>query len=281
MGSLRVPERSTTPGRHAGEVTPSRAGLLAARAVRSSTVKAATAGLFVIAVVTPMSLALPPVGKQADAASAPATVSGTGGTSADASSSSSRSTSAITPVASGPAAVPDPTSAAPPPTSTEPAPAATTSASTEAPPPPAPSSSAGVKEVLSAINTARSLAGLGPVVADDDLQKAAAKHNLAMAGANQLSHQLPSEDTLGARITAASVVWTYVAENVGVGPAGDGSAAAATQVALSLTQSMLAETPPDDGHRRNILSPSVTRVGLDVYVDPVNGKVWLTQDFAN
>jgi hypothetical protein len=64
-----------------------------------------------------------------------------------------------------------------------------------------------------------------------------------------------------------------VAENIGYGW-GD-----ARQAALDLNRSMFAEQPPNDGHRRNILS-NANVVGIDVIVDTQNSKVWLTEDFA-
>jgi hypothetical protein len=51
-------------------------------------------------------------------------------------------------------------------------------------------------------------------------------------------------------------------------------------MAVSLTQSMLDEKPPDDGHRMNILSWSFRFVGITVFLD-AKGTVWMTQDFSN
>ena len=45
-------------------------------------------------------------------------------------------------------------------------------------------------------------------------------------------------------------------------------------------QDMLNEKPPDDGHRRNILSSSFHHVGITVAWDS-SGTVWMTQDFSN
>jgi len=42
---------------------------------------------------------------------------------------------------------------------------------------------------------------------------------------------------------------------------------------------MMAEKPPDDGHRRNILSTSYALIGVDVLIDAHHG-IWLTEDFA-
>jgi uncharacterized protein YkwD len=43
---------------------------------------------------------------------------------------------------------------------------------------------------------------------------------------------------------------------------------------------MLAEQPPNDGHRLNILSSSFSHVGITVSRDS-QGTVWMTQDFSN
>jgi hypothetical protein len=50
---------------------------------------------------------------------------------------------------------------------------------------------------------------------------------------------------------------------------------------LSIEAAMMAERAPNDGHRRNILSRSVTAIGIDVYWDKAHHKLWLTEDFAN
>jgi len=134
--------------------------------------------------------------------------------------------------------------------------------------------------VLALINQARSAAGLAPLSVTAGLNASAARHNATMAGGCGLSHQCPGEPDLGARETAAGVSWTACGENVGAGgPVADTSAAIA-QMAVGLTQSMLNEKPPDDGHRRNILSRSFTHIGIAVHRDP-SGTVWLTQDFSN
>jgi uncharacterized protein YkwD len=135
-------------------------------------------------------------------------------------------------------------------------------------------------EVLALINQARAAAGLPPLTVIAGLVASASAHNLRMAGGCGLSHQCPGEPGLGARETAAGVVWTVAGENIGEeGPVPDTTAAIA-QTAVSLTQDMLNETPPNDGHRLNILSASFTHVGIAVYRDS-SGTVWLTQDFAN
>jgi uncharacterized protein YkwD len=134
--------------------------------------------------------------------------------------------------------------------------------------------------VLALINQARVAAGLPALTVTSGLEASSSAHNLRMAGGCGLSHQCPGEPALGERETAAGVDWTAAGENIGEGgPVADTSGAIA-QMAVGLTQSMLNEKPPDDGHRMNILSTAFTHIGIAVYRDS-SGTVWLTQDFSN
>jgi uncharacterized protein YkwD len=42
----------------------------------------------------------------------------------------------------------------------------------------------------------------------------------------------------------------------------------------------MAEAPPNDGHRRNLLNPNFKRIGLAV-TSGADGRVWFTQYFVN
>ena len=163
-----------------------------------------------------------------------------------------------------------PSSAAP--TSTAPTASATSPAGT--------SSGSAAAQVLGLINQARSAAGLSQLTITAGLNSSASAHNSRMVGGCGLSHQCPGEPDLGARETAAGVHWTAAGENIGEGGPVANTTAAIAQMAVGLTQSMLNEKPPDDGHRRNILSSSFTHVGIAVFRDS-KGTVWLTQDFSN
>ena len=101
-----------------------------------------------------------------------------------------------------------------------------------------------------------------------------------MAGGCGLSHECPGEPSLGARETAAGVTWTAAGENIGEGGPVSSSTAAIPQMAVGLTQDMLNEKPPDDGHRQNILSGSFGHIGIAIYLDG-SGTVWMTQDFSD
>jgi uncharacterized protein YkwD len=135
-------------------------------------------------------------------------------------------------------------------------------------------------QVLALINQARATAGLPALTVTAGLQSSSAAHNQLMAGGCGLSHQCPGEASLGARETAAGVIWTAAGENIGEGGPVADTGAAIAQLAVSLTQSMLNEQPPNDGHRMNILSSTFTHIGIAVYRDSA-GTVWLTQDFSN
>jgi uncharacterized protein YkwD len=100
-----------------------------------------------------------------------------------------------------------------------------------------------------------------------------------MAGDCGLSHQCPGEPPLGTRISNAGVQWTSAGENIGEGGPVANNTTAITQMAVNLTQSMLNERPPDDGHRMNILSSSFRFIGITVFIDS-KGTVWMTQDFS-
>ena len=136
------------------------------------------------------------------------------------------------------------------------------------------------QQVLDDINAARKTAGLAPYTMSTDLINSATAHNNLMANGCGLSHQCPNEPPIGDRETAAGVQWTAAGENIGDGGPVDNSQSAIAQMAVGLTNSMLAEQPPDDGHRLNILSSSYTEVGIAVTLNS-SGTVYMTQDFAN
>jgi uncharacterized protein YkwD len=134
--------------------------------------------------------------------------------------------------------------------------------------------------VLALINQARSAAGLPALTITAGLEASSSAHNQRMAGGCGLSHQCPGEPAIGDRETAAGVHWSAAGENIGEGgPVADTTAAIA-QMAVGITQSMLNEKPPNDGHRQNILSKTFTHIGIAVSRDS-SGTAWLTQDFSN
>ncbi|MGI8664646.1 MAG: CAP domain-containing protein [Jatrophihabitans sp.] len=107
------------------------------------------------------------------------------------------------------------------------------------------------------------------------LVSSARRHNLTMAQANVLSHQLPGEAVFRTRISQAGVAWHSAAENIGWTTNRSSAGSMAMQTA------MYNEKAPNNGHRLNILSTSVHYVGIDTYIDAKTGKLWLTEDFAD
>jgi uncharacterized protein YkwD len=176
-----------------------------------------------------------------------------------------------------------PARAAPPsasPTSTAPATGRTPAQSASQPGPSVSQQGTPADQVLALINSARSAAGLPPLTVTAGLEASASAHNTLMADGCGLTHQCPGEPAIGARETAAGVDWTAAGENIGEGGPVPDTTAATAQMAVTLTQDMLNEQPPDDGHRLNILSTTFTHIGIAVYRDS-SGTVWLTQDFSN
>lgn len=127
--------------------------------------------------------------------------------------------------------------------------------------------------VFSQINAERAANGLKPLRWSDRLSHSAHRHNLQMGQANTLSHQLPGEASLGDRVTAF-YAWSSCGENIAW------NSRRSQAGALALETAMVNETPPNDGHRRNILSTSFVDVGVDVIDDSAHGRVWLTTDFG-
>lgn len=130
------------------------------------------------------------------------------------------------------------------------------------------------RAVFDATNTFRQQNGVAALVWNGAPQRSAHQHNLAMAAANQMSHQVPGEASFDTRISDQGVPWLSVGENVGF------NTDRTVHGALALHTMMINETAPNDGHKVNKLDPKFTELGVDVYLDPTTGKLWLTEDYA-
>lgn len=128
--------------------------------------------------------------------------------------------------------------------------------------------------VLDELNSERAAHGLSALKLNSKLVDSAHTHNLDMAKADKLSHQLSGEAALGSRVSAAGYQWSMVGENIAYNSSRSESGVLAVQKA------MYNEKPPDDGHRQNILNSKFVDVGIDVINDSVHGKVWLVTDFG-
>jgi uncharacterized protein YkwD len=179
-----------------------------------------------------------------------------------------------TSTASGPAAPSTTASVRPKPTATSPKPKPLSTKTTT------PTGSTVVDRLLAQINDLRAQHGLPAYSLLSGLNRSAHKHNLLMEGSCGLSHQCPGEASLGDRISAEGVHWTSCGENIGWSGPLPNTTSAIISAAEGLTTSMYNETPPNDGHRLNLLSSSFHHIGIDVVRDS-SGKIWLTQDFSS
>lgn len=109
-------------------------------------------------------------------------------------------------------------------------------------------------DILAAVNAARAQAGLAPYTLSSQLSSVALGWSQQMAAKNALSHN-PS-------LTSQVSNWSYLGENVGVGPT------------WSAIETAFMNSPE---HRSNILDHDFTQIGIGVVVS--GDRVWITQDF--
>jgi uncharacterized protein YkwD len=124
------------------------------------------------------------------------------------------------------------------------------------------------------INKERAANGLHQLYMAPALRLSARRHNVTMARFNEMSHQLPGEPVFTKRMSNAGYNWSWAGENIAWN-----SEMTEAGVAL-LERLMYNEKPPNDDHRLNILSRHYRNVGVDVYLDRENHKIWLTTDFG-
>lgn len=141
-------------------------------------------------------------------------------------------------------------------------PAGATSASTEA-------------AVLVLINQERAAHHLKALRSSQRLRISAYRHNAVMAKHDMLSHQVPGEADLGTRVTRTTFPWDRLAENIGW------NSDISLNGVLHLERVMYAEKGVEIGHKLNILDAAVNYVGVEIRVDYVHHKVWLTEDFGH
>ena len=121
-----------------------------------------------------------------------------------------------------------------------------------------PASATGSEEscFTSAINSARSAAGVAPLAVNGDLLGIARPWSQTMASAGHIFH-----NTNLANVAPSN--WMNLGENVGMGPTCD-----------SIAQAFM--NSPE--HKRNILDPAFSTVGVGV-VDAADGTIFVTEDF--
>jgi uncharacterized protein YkwD len=119
------------------------------------------------------------------------------------------------------------------------------------------------RQLFEALNRERTAQGLAELQWDNALFKAARQHALRMVNLNMLEHQLPSEPKLEERLAEAGARFGAIAENIAIG---------------SNPQTIHAGWMDSPGHRKNILDPRLTSVGIAAVRG--TGGLFAVQDFS-
>jgi len=119
------------------------------------------------------------------------------------------------------------------------------------------------RQLFESVNRERTSQGLTTLQWDVNLFKAARKHALLMLNLNMLEHQLPNEPNLEARLSEAGARFAVIAENIAIGPNPEN------------IHNGWMHSP---GHRKNILDPRLTSIGIAVVRGP--GGLYAVQDFS-
>ena len=130
-------------------------------------------------------------------------------------------------------------------------------------PPAAQKISENEKVLFDAANRERAAQSLPALQWDEALAKAARKHANRMAFYNVVEHQLSGEPNLEARLTEAGARFGSIAENIAV---------------ASNPETIHAGWMDSPGHRKNILNPKLTAVGIAAVRG--SGGLFAVQDFS-
>jgi uncharacterized protein YkwD len=103
-------------------------------------------------------------------------------------------------------------------------------------------------DLLKAVNAARRREGLRPVVLAPLLNRAAQKHAEDMLARSYFAHESPSGTTVRERSRTQGYTWRAIGENIAEG-----------QTSVDEVMETWMNSP---GHRRNILSPKFTELGV-------------------
>jgi Cysteine-rich secretory protein family len=117
--------------------------------------------------------------------------------------------------------------------------------------------------IFALANQARAQAGVGRLDWDPALADAALQHCLRMAAEGPISHQYNGEPDLTARTAQAGAHYSVIEENVAMGPSSD------------MIHEQWMHSP---GHRANLLSPDVDRVGIAVVA--AHGSLYAVADYS-
>lgn len=121
------------------------------------------------------------------------------------------------------------------------------------------------QRMLELVNQERARQGLPPLVMDEALREVARRHSEEMFRLSYFAHTSPVTGSPADRLNAAGIRYTVAGENLAYAPA------------VQVAHDGLMNSPD---HRKNILSPDFSRVGIGVIQAGIYGKMF-TQAFAN
>jgi uncharacterized protein YkwD len=133
-------------------------------------------------------------------------------------------------------------------------------------------------KLLDLLNEHRQAQGLPDLGMDGTAQEAAQYQADDMQQAGVMRHEDSSGRSPMDRFDAFGGHAAWYGENVGWYQLDPGDPAAIWSLISKLDADMMAEQPPDDGHRETILSPRYSAVGIGIAVGP-NG-LYLAEDFV-
>jgi len=119
------------------------------------------------------------------------------------------------------------------------------------------------RQIFALANEARIQAEMGRLDWDPALAAAALKHCERMAAEGPISHQYNGEQDLATRTAEAGAHFSVIEENVAIGPSAD---------------AIHEEWMHSPGHRANLLSPDVDRVGIAVVA--ARGVLYAVADYS-
>lgn len=122
------------------------------------------------------------------------------------------------------------------------------------------------RKVLELVNAERAVYGIKPLEWNDKLAKTAREHSLDMVKRNFFSHENPDGKSPFDRLKDANIRYTCAAENIAAGQ--------------SSPEMAVEEWMNSEGHKMNILNPSLTSLGVGLARGGEYGIYW-TQNFAD
>lgn len=131
------------------------------------------------------------------------------------------------------------------------------------------------QQLFALINSDRAAQRLPAYSWNTTLANGARQHSIKMTQCG-LSHACSGEPNPCQRVLNEGINYMACGENVGYSSPNPDAFGGARVI----EQSMLAEQPPNDGHRKNLLSSTFHQAGVGIVID-AQGLVWITEDFTN